>query len=72
MSLLLAVDGGGSKTDVLVCDDTGAVLGYARGPGTNHQTHGLPEAMRRLDTLVTRTGLRSPRSTWPARTCRSS
>jgi N-acetylglucosamine kinase-like BadF-type ATPase len=54
MSLLLAVDGGNSKTEVLVCDDTGAVLGYARGPGTNHQTAGgVDEAMRRLDRLVT-------------------
>jgi N-acetylglucosamine kinase-like BadF-type ATPase len=52
MSLLLAVDGGGSKTDVLVCDDTGAVLGHARGPGTNHQTYGLAESMNRLDALV--------------------
>ena len=50
MSLLLAVDGGNSKTEVLVCDDTGAVLGYARGPGTNHQTvGGVDVAMRRLD-----------------------
>jgi N-acetylglucosamine kinase-like BadF-type ATPase len=52
MSLLLAVDGGGSKTDVLVCDDTGAVLGQARGLGTNHQTYGLTESVRRLDELV--------------------
>jgi N-acetylglucosamine kinase-like BadF-type ATPase len=52
MSLLLAVDGGGSKTDVLICDDSGTVLGHARGPGTNHQTYGLPETMRRLDLLV--------------------
>lgn len=52
MSLLLAVDGGNSKTDVVVCDDTGAVLGHARGPGTNHQNTGLPEAMRRLGALV--------------------
>ncbi len=53
MSLLLAVDGGGSKTEVLVCDDTGAVLGYARGPGTNHQTvGGVDVAMRRLTRLV--------------------
>lgn len=52
MSLLLAVDGGNSKTDVLVCDDTGVVLGHARGPGTNHQTCGLAEAMNRLDVLV--------------------
>ncbi len=53
MSLLLAVDGGNSKTQVVVCDDTGAVLGHARGPGSNHQTAGgLDEAVRRLNALV--------------------
>ncbi|GAB1515613.1 N-acetylglucosamine kinase [Actinophytocola sp. KF-1] len=53
MSLLLAVDGGNSKTEVLVCDDTGTVLGHARGPGSNHQTAGgLSVAMARLNTLV--------------------
>jgi N-acetylglucosamine kinase-like BadF-type ATPase len=54
MSLLLAVDGGNSKTEVLVCDDTGAVLGHALGPGSNHQTAGgLDVAMARLNALVT-------------------
>ncbi len=53
MSLLVAVDGGNSKTEVLVCDDTGTVLGHARGPGSNHQTAGgLDVAMDRLNTLV--------------------
>jgi len=53
MSVLIAVDGGGSKTEVLVCDDTGAVLGYARGPGTNHQNiGGIDVAMTRLTDLV--------------------
>jgi N-acetylglucosamine kinase-like BadF-type ATPase len=54
MSLLLAADGGGSKTDVLICDDTGVVLGHARGLGTNHQVCGLAESIRRLDSLVAR------------------
>lgn len=55
MSLLLAVDGGNSKTDVLICDTTGRVLASARGRGTNHQTAGgVEEAMRRLDDLVAR------------------
>jgi N-acetylglucosamine kinase-like BadF-type ATPase len=53
MTAFLAVDGGNSKTDVLVCDPTGRVLGHARGPGTNHQTAGgVDEAMRRLAHLV--------------------
>lgn len=51
--VLVAVDGGNSKTEVLVCDDTGSVLGYAKGPGTNHQTAGgVAEAMSRLALLV--------------------
>lgn len=53
MTAFLAVDGGNSKTDVLVCDTTGRILGRARGPGTNHQTAGgVDEAMRRLSGLV--------------------
>jgi N-acetylglucosamine kinase-like BadF-type ATPase len=51
----VAIDGGNSKTEVLVCDDTGTVLGHARGPGSNHQTAGgLDVAMARLTALVTR------------------
>ena len=58
MRLLLAVDGGNSKTDVLLADTTGRVLGHARGEGTNHQTAGgLDAAMRRLDELVRRAGV---------------
>lgn len=53
MSVLIAIDGGNSKTEVLVCDDTGTVLGHARGPGSNHQTAGgLDVAMDRLNVLV--------------------
>ncbi|MFL6145766.1 MAG: N-acetylglucosamine kinase [Labedaea sp.] len=56
MSVFLAVDGGNSKTEVLLADTTGAVLGYARGVGTNHQTAGgLGPAMTRLDDLVRQT-----------------
>lgn len=58
---VLAIDGGGSKTDVLVCDLDGRVLGRARGPGTNHQTcGGVDEAMRRLDALVRAAGVTEP------------
>ncbi|TDC85517.1 ATPase [Micromonospora sp. KC606] len=61
MRLYLAVDGGGSKTDVVIGDETGGVLAVAKGPPTCHQMIGLPEAMRRLRELVrstlTRAGL---------------
>lgn len=53
MGTLIAVDGGNSKTEVLVCDTSGVVLGYARGRGSNHQTAGgVDEAMSRLAHLV--------------------
>lgn len=56
--VLLAVDGGNSKTDVLLADTSGRVLGHARGGGTNHQTAGgLGPAMARLDELVRRAGV---------------
>jgi N-acetylglucosamine kinase-like BadF-type ATPase len=53
MTLYLAIDGGNSKTDVVVGSVTGEVLGYANGPGTNHQNVGLDQTMSRLETLVT-------------------
>jgi len=53
MGTLIAIDGGNSKTEVLVCDTSGVVLGYARGRGSNHQTAGgVDEAMSRLAHLV--------------------
>jgi N-acetylglucosamine kinase-like BadF-type ATPase len=65
MSTLIAIDGGNSKTEVLVCDTDGRVLARTGGPGTNHQTAGgYDTAMRRLDKLVRaacrRAGLTEP------------
>jgi N-acetylglucosamine kinase-like BadF-type ATPase len=54
MIAYLAVDGGNSKTDVIVGTADGEVRAYARGGGTCHQTVGLPEAMARLRSLVDR------------------
>jgi len=52
-STLVAVDGGNSKTEVVVCDTDGRVLARTRGPGTNHQTAGgFGTTLRRLDALV--------------------
>ncbi len=48
----LAIDGGNSKTDVVVGTGEGEVLGYARGGNTNHQNISLPETLSRLRALV--------------------
>jgi N-acetylglucosamine kinase-like BadF-type ATPase len=53
VDVFLAIDGGNSKTEVLLADTAGTVLGYARGAGSNHQTAGgMSSAMARLDELV--------------------
>ena len=49
---VLAVDGGNSKTDVALVGDDGSVLGYARGPGSCHQTIGVPATLDVLTRLV--------------------
>jgi N-acetylglucosamine kinase-like BadF-type ATPase len=51
---VLAVDGGNSKTDVALVGDDGRVLGYARGPGSCHQTIGLAATLGVLTRLVER------------------
>jgi N-acetylglucosamine kinase-like BadF-type ATPase len=51
-SVILAVDGGASKTDVWVVAGDGAILGTARGAGSNHQFSGLDGAMDALDATI--------------------
>ncbi|MET0423436.1 MAG: BadF/BadG/BcrA/BcrD ATPase family protein [Actinoplanes sp.] len=48
----LAVDGGNSKTDVVLGDDSGAVLGYVRGGTTSPDVIGLPGTIAVLDDLI--------------------
>ncbi|MDQ0647833.1 N-acetylglucosamine kinase-like BadF-type ATPase [Microbacterium natoriense] len=50
--LILAVDGGGSKTDVVLLDTDGAVLAWERGHGSSPQLEGLDESVRIIDALV--------------------
>ena len=42
---VLAVDGGNTKTDVCLISADGQLLGYARGPGSNHQNIGIDAAV---------------------------
>lgn len=51
--VLVAVDGGGTKTDVIVLGTDGSVLARAQGKDSCPQVIGLPKAVHRLDRLVT-------------------
>lgn len=57
MTVFLAIDGGNSKTDVVIGTGDGRVLAYETGGGTCHQNIGLTETMLRLRTLVARARL---------------
>ncbi|QFU90784.1 N-acetylglucosamine kinase [Amycolatopsis sp. YIM 10] len=50
--LVVAIDGGNSKTDVLLVDATGNVLGEARGPGASPQNVGVDACVETLERLV--------------------
>ncbi len=50
--LMLAVDGGASKTDVWVLTADGTVIGSARGEGSNHQLSGMDAAMDAVEASV--------------------
>jgi N-acetylglucosamine kinase-like BadF-type ATPase len=51
--VVIAVDGGGSKTDAVAVDLHGQVLAHSRGPASNPQTQGLRRAVAVVDELVT-------------------
>jgi N-acetylglucosamine kinase-like BadF-type ATPase len=52
MTIVLAVDGGNSKTDVAVVDREGGLLAAVRGPTSSHQAVGLTVGIERLAGLV--------------------
>lgn len=51
-ALFLAIDGGNSKTDVVIGTGDGEVLAFLRGPGSSPHLLGTPGAMRLLGALV--------------------
>ena len=51
-ALFLAVDGGNSKTDVVIGTADGKVLAFLRGPGSSPHVLGVPGALLLLDRLV--------------------
>ena len=52
MSLVLAIDGGNSKTDVALVSDDGALLGLARGAGSSPHHLGGDRSLDVIDALV--------------------
>jgi N-acetylglucosamine kinase-like BadF-type ATPase len=51
-SVVLAVDGGNSKTDVVLLDSSGSVLAAVRGPGSSPHMLGLDGAITLVDDLI--------------------
>jgi N-acetylglucosamine kinase-like BadF-type ATPase len=51
-TVLLAVDGGNSKTDVALLNARGSVLATVRGPGSSPHMLGLESSLRLVDDLV--------------------
>ncbi|WP_084210503.1 N-acetylglucosamine kinase [Pseudonocardia acaciae] len=51
---VVAIDGGNSKTEVLVVTRAGEVLGHARGPGVSPQRVGVAGCVAALEELVLR------------------
>ncbi|MBP2325612.1 N-acetylglucosamine kinase-like BadF-type ATPase [Kibdelosporangium banguiense] len=51
-AVIIAIDGGGSKTDVLLVDASGAVLGRSRGAGASPQVVGMKPGLDVFESLV--------------------
>ncbi|NUR24246.1 MAG: ATPase, partial [Catenulispora sp.] len=51
-AILVAADGGNSKTDVVLADADGAVLASVRGPGSSPHLLGVPGSIALLDDLI--------------------
>lgn len=53
-AFVLAIDGGGSKTDAVALSVEGELLASGRSTGSNHQVLGLEHALSVIDALATR------------------
>jgi N-acetylglucosamine kinase-like BadF-type ATPase len=58
MRYVLGIDAGGTKTVGLLADETGRVVGEARGTGANLQTHGELEVEKVFDGILEALGSR--------------
>ena len=60
VSLILGVDGGNSKTELVVATLEGEPVAHVRGPGSNSHTEGPARTAAFLSELVARAGLDAP------------
>jgi len=60
--VILAVDGGNSKTDVALIGDDGSLLGHARGPLSSPHHLGLAASIELLAQLISEAGLNGRRA----------
>ena len=60
MGLILGVDGGNSKTELIAATTDGELLAYIRGPGSNAHSVGAEGTFAVLDALVQRARLEEP------------
>jgi N-acetylglucosamine kinase len=58
MRYVLGIDAGGTKTVGLLADETGRIVGEARGTGANLQTHGELEVEKVFDGILEAVGSR--------------
>jgi N-acetylglucosamine kinase-like BadF-type ATPase len=59
-ALLLAVDGGNTKTDLVLADREGRILSLVHGPGSSPHEHGVEGALDRIEALVIEAGTDGP------------
>jgi N-acetylglucosamine kinase-like BadF-type ATPase len=59
-AVILAADGGNSKTELLAATRDGEVLAYRRGPGSNSHAIGADGTAAVLQRLVGATGVEQP------------
>jgi N-acetylglucosamine kinase-like BadF-type ATPase len=49
---IVAIDGGASKTDVIIFDEHGKLAAWRRGGGSNHQMYGVDTAISNIAALI--------------------
>jgi N-acetylglucosamine kinase-like BadF-type ATPase len=64
-AVIIAIDGGGSKTDVLLVDGSGAILGRSRGPGASPQVVGMKPGLDVFESLVAEAAVQAGLSAMP-------